>query len=86
MTIGIKAAKASTFDNSFSNMVIIRAASIPPIKLAESHGARVVALDQVDLSKISLSLPAPAICRKSSVASSRITSIISSTVTIPTSL
>ena len=71
------------FSNMCSKTPISDAATTPPIQLANSHGNLVLALSQLDFNKISLSLPAPAICKKSSVASSRITSTTSSTVTIP---
>ena len=86
MITGINAASAIDFSKISSKIPIINAAIIPPIQLAKSHGKRLFAFSQDDLSKISLSFPAPTICRKSSVASSLITSTTSSTVTIPSSL
>ena len=61
----------------------MNAARIPPTQLANNHGSLILAFSQDDFSNISLSLPAPTICKKSSVASSRIISTTSSTVTIP---
>ena len=80
---GIKAAKAIMFSNIFSKTPIKEAAITPPIQLANNQGNLVLAFSQLDFNNISLSLPAPAIRKKSSVASSLITSTTSSTVTIP---
>ena len=80
---GINAAKASVSCKVLSKIPITAAAQIPPTQLAKSQGKRLRALSHEDFMRISRSLPAPAICKKSSVASSRMTSTISSTVTIP---
>ena len=80
---GMNAANATIFASIFSNAPIIEAAPIPPIQLAKSHGNLAFAFSQLDFKRISLSLPAPAIRKKSSVASSLITSTTSSTVTMP---
>ena len=65
---------------------MIAAAQIPPIKLAKIQGARDCAFSMGDFNRISLSLPTPAICKKSSDASSLIISTTSSMVTIPKNL
>ena len=84
--IGMNAARATVLFSIYSWLPITEAAIIPPIQLAKSQGSRTFAFSQLDFSKISLSFPAPAIFKKSSVASSLITSTTSSTVTIPISL
>ena len=85
MITGIKAARAMALSKILLNIPMINAAMIPPIQLANNQGKRIRAFSHEDLSKISLSFPAPASCKKSSVASSLITSTTLSTVTIPKS-
>ena len=82
---GMNAASTIVFCSISSKTPIINAARIPPTQLANSHGRRMRALSQEDFKRISRSLPAPTICKKSSVASSRIMSTTSSTITIPNS-
>ena len=82
---GIKAANAMVLFNTSSKTPIIKAAKIPPTQLANNQGTLIRAFSHDDLRRISRSFPAPTNCKKSSVASSRITSTTSSTVTIPKS-
>ena len=86
MITGIKAANAIVLFNTSSKIPMIKAAKIPPTQLANSQGTLILAFSHDDFKRISRSFPAPTNCRKSSVASSRITSTTSSTVTMPKSL
>ena len=83
MITGINAARAMAFSSKPSKTPMINAAKIPPTQLANSHGNLTLAFSQDDFSSISLSFPAPASCKKSSVASSLMTSTILSTVIMP---
>ena len=86
MITGINAANAIVLFNTSSKIPMIKAAKIPPTQLANSQGTLILAFSHDDFKRISRSFPAPTNCRKSSVASSRITSTTSSTVTMPKSL
>ena len=83
---GINAASIIICSRRTLKYPIIAAAQIPPKRLANIQGARDCAFSKGVLSKISRSLPTPAICRKSSEASSLIISTTSSIVTIPKNL
>jgi hypothetical protein len=80
---GMNNANTGTEESAPSKPESAAATSTPPSAAAASHGMRTRKLVQNERVSNSSS-PAPAILRMSSVASSRMTSTISSMVTIPT--